>query len=200
MIKEILLGGIILAVFTVGLNAYLSPNDLRSCSTMPSDIKGCTKADAIVAVSGGDTVARTNEAIKLYKNGWAGKLIFSGAAADKSGPSNAKAMQKIAEDAGVSTDAVIIEEYGETTKENAEKTRNIFSEYNIDSVILVTSSYHQRRAGLEFSQRSPNVTIRNHPVAADNQWSGWWWLTPTGWFLALSETFKIIAFYVGGSR
>lgn len=200
MIKELILGIMVLAVFTVGLNAYLSPNDLRSCGVSPSTVKGCEKADAIVAVSGGDTVARTNEAIKLYKDGWAGKLIFSGAAADKSGPSNAKAMEKIAEEAGVSSDAIIIEEYGETTKENAEKTRNIFAEYNIDSVILVTSSYHQRRAGLEFSERSPNVTIRNHPVASDNQWSSWWWLTPTGWFLALSEAFKILAFYVGGSR
>lgn len=200
MIKGIIFGFIVFIVFTVGLNAYLAPNDLRGCSGAPSDVKGCEAGDAIVAVSGGDTVARTEEAIKLYKAGWGGKLIFSGAAADKSGPSNAKAMQQVAQDAGVSSDAIIIEEYSETTKENAEKTQDIFTDYGIDSVILVTSSYHQRRAGLEFSERSPNVTIRNHPVANDNQWSAVWWLTPTGWYLALSEVFKIIAFYVVGSR
>lgn len=200
MIKFLLLGIIVFLLLAVGLNAYLSPNDLRGCSATPSAAAGCRAGDAIVAVSGGDTPARTEEAIKLYKEGWGGKLIFSGAAADKSGPSNAKAMQKLAEQAGISNDAIILEEYGATTKENAEKTKSIFEEYNIHSVILVTSSYHQRRAGLEFAERSPMVTIRNHPVANDNQWSGFWWLTPTGWFLALSEFFKIIAFYIGGTR
>ncbi|MEO5949896.1 MAG: YdcF family protein [Candidatus Saccharimonadales bacterium] len=200
MIKGLILSAVLFAVIAFSLSAYLAPDDLRTCSAVSLTNSECAASDAIVAVSGGDTTARTNEAINLYKAGWGKKLIFSGAAADKSGPSNAKAMQGLAEQAGVSDSDIIIEEYGETTKENAEKTRNIFNEYNIKSVILVTSGYHQRRAGLEFSQRSPDVTIRNHPVASDAQWSSWWWLTPTGWYLALSEFFKIIAFYVGGSR
>ena len=41
----------------------------------------CRKADAIVVVSGGDTNARTDEAIKLYKEGWAPLIVVSGAAA-----------------------------------------------------------------------------------------------------------------------
>ncbi len=200
MIKGLIVGAVLFGVVAFSLSAFLAPDDLRSCDSQPSDRHGCGASDAIVAVSGGDTTARTNEAIALYKAGWGKKLIFSGAAADKSGPSNAKVMQHIAESSGVSSDAIIIEEYGETTKENAEKTRNIFSEYNISSVILITSGYHQKRAGLEFSARSADVMIRNHPVASDNQWSAWWWLTPTGWYLALTEFFKIIAFYVGGSR
>lgn len=200
MIKLIVLTVGIFTVVTFALSAYLSLDDLRSCSEVPTDSQTCGPSDAIVALSGGDTTARTNEAVALYKAGWANKLIFSGAAADKSGPSNARAMQTIAETSGVSRTSIIIEEYGATTKQNAEKTRSIFDEYNIRSVILVTSGYHQRRASLEFSERSPNVTIRNHSVASDNQWSSWWWLTPTGWYLAITEFFKIIAFYAGGSR
>jgi uncharacterized SAM-binding protein YcdF (DUF218 family) len=68
-------------------------------------------------------------------------------------------------------------------------------------VILVTSAYHQRRASLEFNKRAAGtVQVRNHPVATDKQWSGLWWMTPTGWYLATTEFFKIIAFYVGGTR
>ena len=154
-----------------------------------------------MAVSGGDTWARTREAIKLYQHGWASKLIFSGAAQDKTGPSNAEAMRREALRAGVPGDDIITEELSATTKQNAENTRQIFAENDISSVILVTSAYHQRRASLEFKARAgQDVTVRNHPVAQDNQWSSWWWLTPTGWYLAIGEFIKIIAFYTGGTR
>lgn len=199
MIKALI--GIVLAlvVVVIGLSIYLSPNDLAKCDDHPTSEQGCEMADAIVAVSGGDTPARTAEAIRLYKNGWAPKLIFSGAAFDKSGPSNAEVMRSQALGSGVPASDILIEEYGETTRENAENTQDILAENGISSVILVTSGYHQRRAGLEFAKRT-ETEVRNHPVASDKQWSAWWWLTPGGWFLAISEFIKILAFYIGGTR
>lgn len=190
----------LIASLVIGLSIYLSPNDLASCGATPGEKAPCQKADAIVAISGGDTLARTREAIRLYQNGWADKLIFSGAALDKSGPSNAEVMRREATKAGVPSDAIITEELSATTKENAANTQAIFSDNEISSVILVTSAYHQRRAGLEFRTLPGNVDLRNHPVAQDNQWSSWWWATPTGWYLAIGEFVKIIAFYIGGTR
>lgn len=198
--KGLIIGIVTFVLVVIGLSVYLAPNDLAGCDTTPSEKKGCEAADAIVAVSGGDTTARTREAIKLYQNGWASKLIFSGAALDKSGPSNAAVMRNEAKSAGVPEEDIIIEEYGETTKENAEKIQDILTTHDISSVIVVTSAYHQRRAGLEFSKISEGVTVRNHPVAQDKQWSSWWWATPLGWFLAVGEFVKIIAFYIGGTR
>jgi uncharacterized SAM-binding protein YcdF (DUF218 family) len=195
--------GIVLgfAAIIIGLSVYLAPNDLAGCSDKPTTTKPCQAADAIVAVSGGDTTARTKEAITLYQNGWAPKLIFSGAAQDKSGPSNAEAMRRVARSEGVPDGDIITEEAGATTKQNAQNTQTIFTRNQISSVILVTSAYHQRRAGLEFTQQSAGtVAVRSHPVASDDQWSMWWWLTPTGWYLAIGEFVKIIAFYVGGTR
>ena len=190
---------IIIVIISLGI--YLAPNDLSGCGTRPSDSKPCQTADAIVAVSGGDTPARVREAVILYQNGWAPKLIFSGAARDKTGPSNAEAMRRTARNAGVPDQDIITEEYSETTKQNAENTQDILRRNQVSSVILVTSAYHQRRAGLEFKARSAGtVSVRNHPVAHDNQWPAWWWATPTGWYLAVGEFVKIIAFYLGGSR
>jgi uncharacterized SAM-binding protein YcdF (DUF218 family) len=187
-------------LLVLGIGSYLSPDNLSGCGDRPSEKNGCGMADAIIAVSGGDTTGRTSEAIRLYENGWAGKLIFSGAALDKSGPSNAEAMRRQANNAGVPDENIITEEYGATTKQNAENTQSIFEQNNITSAILVTSPYHQRRASLEFAKRSSGVEIRNHPVSQDSQWSTFWWLTPSGWYLAVSEIVKIIAFYVGGTR
>lgn len=190
---------IVLVVFGIGV--YLAPDDLGGCGAKPADVGNCTKKDAIVAVSGGDTQARTSEAIKLYKHGWADTLIFSGAAQDKTGPSNAEAMRRQAVADGVPETAIVVEEDSNTTRENAELTKELLVKRNINTVILVTSAYHQRRASLEFNSHVDGlVQILNHPIATDNQWSGLWWVTPTGWWLALSELFKIGAFYVGGSR
>lgn len=199
--KTIIASVVAFVVIILGLSVYLTPNDLASCDTTPSDVKPCQKADAIVAISGGDTPARVREAVMLYKKGWASKLVFSGAARDKSGPSNAEAMRRIARAEGVPDSDIITEESSETTKQNAENTQNILKRNQISSVIIVTSAYHQRRAGLEFRARANGtVDVRNHPVSSDNQWSSWWWVTPTGWYLAVSEFVKIMAFYLGGSR
>lgn len=192
---------LIAAIAILGIGTYLAPDGLDHCDAAPSQKTDCRKVDAIVAISGGDTTARTAQAIDLYDKGWADVLVFSGAAADKAGPSNAEAMKRQALAAGVSNSNIIIDETSETTKQNAANTATLFSDHDISSVILVTSAYHQRRAGLEFAQRvGLKVAIINHPVAADNQWSPWWWTTPTGWYLAVSELFKIVVFYAGGSR
>ena len=190
-----------LIAIIVGLGWYLSPDDLKHCDATPSAETGCQKVDAIVAISGGDTRARTLEAVKLYQNGWADTLILSGAAQDKSGPSNAAVMRSTAESEGVPADDIIVDEYSENTQQNAANSQSIFEKKGISSVILVTSAYHQRRASLEFKKRSgAEVKIYNHPVANDNQWSArWWWLTPVGWWLALGEFFKILAFYIAGA-
>lgn len=189
------------AVLITGINAYLGPDGLRQCDAYPSTKQDCEAVDAIVAISGGDTRARTAQAIELYKQGWAPLLVFSGAAADKSGPSNAEAMKLQAAEANVPTDDILIDETSETTKQNASNTINLFGRHHIRSVVLVTSAYHQRRAGLEFGQRAGTaIKIVNHPVKSDNQWSEWWWTTPTGWYLVVSEFVKIIAFYAGATR
>ena len=200
-------GAIVLAfILTIGiiLPAYLGPDDLRGCEKKPTNSslkEQCTTADAIVAVSGGDTPARAAEAIKLYQNGWAPMIVFSGAAQDSSGPSNAQAMQRQALDAGIDESAIIIEEDSRTTAENAEKTQDLLKKHSIKKAILTTSAYHQRRASLEFQKRAgSDLKIINHPVATDKQWSQYWWTTPSGWWLSLGELSKIIVFYAGGSH
>lgn len=194
-----LVGLIIFAALVIfGLSAYLSPNDLGKCQGVGEG--DCRKADAIVVVSGGDTNARTDEAIKLYKEGWAPLIVVSGAAADKAGPSNAKAMYQRAINSGVPEKAIVMDESSETTRQNATEVKKIVDSRKIEDVILVTSGYHMRRAQLEFSAQFNDVKIRSHPVASDKNWSSWWWLTPWGWWLAMGELMRIGLFALGLSR
>lgn len=200
MIKWLFIIPVAFAALVVALSIYLQPNDFIGCGATPTPgSTQCVKADAIVVVSGGDTSARTDEGIKLFKNGWANSIVFSGAAQDKTGPSNAAAMRLRAEGAGIPSASIYIEERSATTEENAVNTRAIFANNNFDTVILVTSGYHQRRSELEFKKENRSVTVLNHPLLKDKDWSFWWWLTPRGWWLASGETLKIVAFYFEGA-
>lgn len=198
--------GIAVLIFVVGffllLPFYLGPDDLSGCGKTPDEKnlnEACHRADAVVAISGGDTAARTGEAIQLYQEGWADKLIFSGAAQDKSGPSNAQAMKRQAIFNGVPEANILIEETAVNTEENAAKTQELVRSNNLHRIILVTSAYHQRRAGLEFKKRAgADVTVINHPVRYDKQWRQNWYLTPGGWWLAMGELVKVIGFYISG--
>lgn len=198
MIHKMIGFGVIVVVAIIGISVYLSPDDIKDCLKPGVDL--CQKADAIVVVSGGDTNARTDEAIKLYKGGWAPIIIMSGAAADKSGPSNARQMYKRAMENNVPSEALLIEESSETTKQNATEVNKILTKRGARRVILVTSGYHMRRALLEFQAQLDGVAVIPHPVSQDRHWSGFWWLTPWGWWLAVGELVKIAVFTVGGSR
>lgn len=196
MMKLVLLALAIIIVLIVGLPRYLAPDDLAKCTEGPA-VGTCAAADAIVVVSGGDTNARVQEGVTLFKQGWGKQLIFSGAAADQTGLSNALAMKQYAMKLGVSESFISIEEFSRTTAENASNTGRYIQQNNLSRIILVTSAYHQRRASLEFGRRlGETVQVINHPVERDRQWSEYWWLTPIGWWLAGGELVKILIFYV----
>lgn len=174
-----------------GVNSLLSVDDLKDCPAPSLAVAGCMPVDAIVAVSGGDTAARVTEAIKLYKQGWAEKVVFSGAALDKSGPSNAEAMRRQASAAGVPDRAILIETTAFDTAENAFNTSAMLA--GADRVIVVTSPYHQRRAGLEFKRfLGERVTVLNHPTPYDRLWPDYWWTSWGGWWLAITESAKTL--------
>jgi uncharacterized SAM-binding protein YcdF (DUF218 family) len=175
-------GIILLMVLCFGIPSFLGPTNKLQ------------KADVIVAISGGDTQARTAEAVRLQKEGYGSQLIFSGAAQDPNGPSNAAAMRQGALQAGVDAADINVEELARDTLENASDTAAIINKNHYHSIILVTSQYHQRRAYLEFHHLlGNNVKIINHPAPNDRHWPGRdWWLHPSSLFLGIAETIKAI--------
>lgn len=175
-----------------GIDQFLSVDDLKDCQGPSQQTSTCEPADAIVAISGGDTQARTDEAIALYRAGWAPEILFSGAALDTTGPSNAAAMRRQALAEGVPDSAIIIDEKAEDTTQNAARTFALLGD--VHRIILVTSPYHQRRASVEFSRAfGKTVTIVNHPTSTDRLWPQTWWLTASGWGIAVVESAKTAA-------
>jgi uncharacterized SAM-binding protein YcdF (DUF218 family) len=182
----ILLGGLLAGAF-FGLGYYLSPQS------------PLTKADAIVAISGGDTDARTDEAVRLYHERLAPVIIFSGAALDPNSPSNAEAMAARARAAGVPGTAIQLDEAAGNTRQNAADVAEIVRQQGYNSIILVTSPYHQRRAYLLFRRElGAGIVIINHSSYDQNWRRSNWWATPYSRNLTLSELQKVIYELISG--
>lgn len=159
-----LVGVCLLIVITViGIGWFIAPHEKLS------------RADAIVVVSGGDTDKRTDEGIKLFREGWAPTLILVGAAADQ-GTSNASVMRIRAVKAGVPVENTLIEEKSTNTQQNAAFLKPITDSRNIRSAILVSSPYHTRRVKTTFQKVfGPDYHFIAH-AAKDSRWarSSWW--------------------------
>lgn len=180
-IKNILIGLVLFIVIIIGLGWYLAPSD---------DPK---EAEYIVAISGGDTDARTHKAVELYQEGYSERIIFAGAALDPDSPSNAAVMKRRAIELGVRPAHIRTEEKSQDTIENALNVAELFDPDNQpDTIILVTSPYHQRRAYIVFSRALPETEIINQPAVDDTWRRALWWVNPWGWYLTLSETIKTI--------
>lgn len=158
---------------------YLSPQD-------PIE-----RADTIIAVSGGDSNARIEKSVELYKEGWAPVIIFSGAAAEGD-ISNAAAMRNIASSMGVPKSDILIEEKSVDTVENAKFTSEIIKSKGYQSIILVTSPYHQRRTMELFQDELGEGFKIINQSAIDEDWrKKGWWESNVARFLTIGELGKI---------
>ena len=161
------------------IGRYFSPSDQLS------------KADAIVVVSGSNE--RFTHALSLYKEGFAPKLIFSGAASE--GPtSNAKAWKIAAIKEGVPEADIITEEKATNTYENAAFSKGIILDKKFKQIILVSSPYHQRRAYESFKKvlKEYDVVIQNSPATSSSWKVDNWWQSKSGMQTTISEAAKII--------
>ena len=181
-----LLGAISIVAVLVGIGHWLDVTDPLA------------KADAIVAISG-DTGARAETAIALWKQGYAPLLTFSGGSSDPESVASAELMKRTAVAAGVPANAIAVEGASATTEENAGRVAELMKTRGLLSAILVTSPFHQRRAAILFEREfgRAGLTFRNHP-AADPSWDPTlWWTSEPSRTLTLVELAKLGALVAG---
>ena len=181
-----LLGAASVVAVLVGIGHWLDVSDQLA------------KADAIVAISG-DTGARAETAIGLWKQGYAPVLVFSGGSSDPESVASAELMKRAAVAAGVPANAILVEGTAATTEENAERVAELMKSSGLGSAILVTSPFHQRRAAILFEREFGRaaLTFRNHPVD-DPSWDpNLWWTGDPSRSVTLVELAKIGALVAG---
>jgi uncharacterized SAM-binding protein YcdF (DUF218 family) len=93
---------------------------------------------------------RVEKAVKLYKQGKAKKIIFTGGFKTRKDLSEAKYMAKLAIRAGVPKKDIILEKKSNYTIDNAKYSSEIMKKKGFGSAIIVTSPTHMPRTKLIF--------------------------------------------------
>lgn len=150
------------------------------------------RSDAIVVISGDEALARYRDGVRLYRAGWALRLIFSGATWDGT-HSNAEVMRTLALEDGVPDSAILVDPEGGDTYGNAVNTRDLMVAHELKSAILVTSPYHLQRATLTFRGVFEGTGIRVIGRSApDGEWRKTsWWMQPDTRSLTVRELEKL---------
>ena len=145
------------------------------------------KTDAIVVLTGGR--GRVEEGIRLYRDHRARWLYLVGV-----DPSVRKG-DLFTERAGTRDGAeIVLEKSSRNTLENALYTRDLIARHKINSLLLITSRYHMKRAVLIFRSTLPkDIAVYPYPVDSKNLKQAWW--SHGGSFrLLFSEFYKYCLF------
>ena len=86
--------------------------------------------------------------IRMVKEGRADRLLLSGGSGSlfRQDVKEALLMRKLAMDAGVESDRILVETASRNTVENARETAALMKRENLHEVLLITSSFHMRRS------------------------------------------------------
>ncbi len=96
-------------------------------------------------------IRRTHLAARWYRQGRVPMLLFTGGPSSGSGNCTvARAMADLAEELGVPSSAVLLEESASSTWENARNSSRLLRARGVRRVLLVTDCLHMRRAEIFF--------------------------------------------------
>ena len=107
---------------------------------------------------------RTLHAVRLYQEGLAATIIFSGALGAHP-PTEAQAAARLAMDQGVPPEAIVLEEKGYSTEESAFFVSEIMCAQGWQTAIVVSDAYHLWRVNLLFDKAG----IKAYPSPAHDE-------------------------------
>ena len=143
-------------------------------------------ADGIVVLTGG--ASRITDAIELLAAGHGRRLLISGANRSTNRGEISRLNPEFERVVGCCVDF----DRSVNTLGNAIETRRWAQSRGFNSLIVVTSSYHMRRAMAEIAHQLPGVALVPFPVVSDRLRAEPWWGSVTTLKLMLSEYLKYI--------
>jgi len=156
------------------------------------------KAD-LIFVFGTKQTFRIEKAVDLYKKGYASRILVSGRSPlyeNENAVSEAEAFAQFAIKHGVAKNDVIVEKESITIPDNVKRSLNLLEKENIphNSIILVNSTFSQRRGWVHFSKMSKVGTklVRvNVDRVSDTFSRDGWYKNETGTRIIMKEFFSL---------
>jgi len=165
--------------------------------------------DAIIMLSGSSAyVERSRFAAALYRDGIAPRIILtndgeqgSWSNVEQRNPFYVERAQNQLRREGVPTSSMIVlPQTVSSTHEEAQALRDYVDQQGLNAVLIVTSSYHSRRALSSFrrvfASSNCRLGIQPVPVSLERFGPGTWWLHLRGWNAVPKEYFKLIYYWL----
>jgi len=155
------------------------------------------KKAELVFVFGGGGINRVNEAIKLYKKGFAKKILFSGGTPiyiKKHKIAESKYYANIAKKYKIPKEDLILETSSKNTPENVVNSISILKKINFlpKKIILITVTYHMLRAYLTFKSACDwDPILIRHPVPSEKFKKENFFKDINGWSYVFFEYIKL---------
>jgi uncharacterized SAM-binding protein YcdF (DUF218 family) len=167
------------------------------------------KADAIF-VLGGTRFERPLEAVDLYKEGWAPRILLFRQLSDwgelwlaEQGirvPQEVDVQMDLLRRIGVPADAVEAIAPQDSTADEADALRAVMTARGWSSAIIVTSKQHTRRAGLAMRRAvGGDRTLIVRASRYDRSDVDRWWSTRSTLRFTLFETQRLFAYWIGAA-
>lgn len=157
-------------------------------------------SDAIVALSGGED--RINEAARLYEEKY-GRVVILTETGEFLPEWNVNYSTLLIAEAvrlGIPSGAIVLTEGAATsTLDEARHVRDLMTNRNMQSCIVVTDPFHTYRTRLIFREvfKDSGLSVAIHPVQGHWYQSRSWWLTGQGRKATFQEYLKLFAYLLG---
>jgi uncharacterized SAM-binding protein YcdF (DUF218 family) len=99
---------------------------------------------------------RTEQALKLYKEGYGKYIIVSGGKGPGENISEAEAMKRYLLSKGVEASRILIEDKSGSTMANLINSKAIMDKEELKTAVIVSNKYHLKRASLMAKQQNIN--------------------------------------------
>lgn len=167
------------------------------------------KADVIVVLGGSSVfIERTQQAAQLFKKGIAPKVILTNdgtnagwSKREQRNPPFVELAKQSLIGQGVPDKAIeILPEQVNGTDDEAELLHKKASANNWNSIIIVTSAYHTRRAlwtfEKVFAETKTEIGIVSAPTGQQTPPPFYWWITARGWQMVAGEYVKSLYYWI----
>jgi uncharacterized SAM-binding protein YcdF (DUF218 family) len=166
-------------------------------------------ADAIFVLAG-TRIERALEAVDLYKERWAPRIVLSPGRPEAAEwivrsrgvrfPSDSELTRDTLVELGVPASAIAASDgYVDNTAQEARLLRTMVVANHWHRIIVVTSKYHVRRAGFAFRRglAGTSTTVIMHATRYDPSDPANWWRSRADVRFAGSEWVKLILYWLG---
>ncbi len=167
-IKKNRIYGALTLLILMGVIVQILGHDLRVSKPVDS------RVDAIVVLSGGRG-ARVQKAVALYKAGSSRSIVLNGGQTFLWQPMTTF-LSDYAQLLGVPQSAIIELSDARSTYENAITTKAYVENHHLNSICIVTSTYHTGRAYRTFKKVFKNTDVKLYIVGAEDgiDYKNWW--------------------------